>query len=186
MENEVFLKAVSFAAKAHDGQIRKDGKTPYISHSFRTSLVLSQIFSVTNASMLAAAILHDTIEDTDNDFDDIKDSFGEQVAVWVGLLSKDKRNPKPVREKVYLDQLRQAPDEVKLIKLADAYDNIIDSGTANSFTHSNKTLERSRKYVEAFGKTDNVELSRAISLVEALVATKSRDEKGGDSNERRR
>src|SRR6516165_2969152 len=93
------LAAISFAARAHQGQLRKDGRTPYASHVFRVCLIVRQIFGVDDTSVLMAAALHDTVEDTTTDYDDLKDEFGAEIAGWVADLSKDKRLPDAEREK---------------------------------------------------------------------------------------
>jgi guanosine-3',5'-bis(diphosphate) 3'-pyrophosphohydrolase len=113
------LEAISFAARAHQGQLRKDGRTPYASHVFRVCLIVRQIFGVDDASVLTAAVLHDTIEDTTTDYDELKDEFGAEVAGWVADLSKDKRLPDEEREKAYEAQLAKAAWQVKICKLAD-------------------------------------------------------------------
>ena len=61
---DLLLDAVSFAARAHQGQFRKDGRTPYASHPTRVCLVMRCVFGVEDPEVLAAAVLHDTIEDT--------------------------------------------------------------------------------------------------------------------------
>src|SRR5438309_10990310 len=95
------LEAIAFAARTHQGQIRKDGKTPYASHVFRVCLVLRHVFGVDDERALRAAVLHDTIEDTTTDFDDLQERYGAEVAGWVALLSKDKRLPDDQREAAY-------------------------------------------------------------------------------------
>src|SRR5207247_7086248 len=85
------LEAIAFAARAHRGQLRKDGQTPYASHVFRVCLILRDAFDVTDHRVLAAAVLHDTVEDTTTDFDDLAEDFDPEVAGWVAALSKDKR-----------------------------------------------------------------------------------------------
>src|SRR5437588_3817791 len=87
------LEAIAFAARAHRPQLRKDGQTPYVSHVFRVCLVARHLFGVEASEVLTAAVLHDTIEDTTTDRDDLAEQFGETVAGWVALLSKDKRLP---------------------------------------------------------------------------------------------
>jgi guanosine-3',5'-bis(diphosphate) 3'-pyrophosphohydrolase len=121
------LEAISFAARAHEGQLRKDGKTPYVSHVFRVCLILRHVFGLDDSEALTAAVLHDTIEDTKADFDDLAEKFGPEVAGWVATLSKDKRLPEPEREKAYVERLANASWQVKLCKLADILDNLIDS-----------------------------------------------------------
>jgi (p)ppGpp synthase/HD superfamily hydrolase len=121
------LAAVSFAARAHQGQLRKDGKTPYASHVFRVCLILRHVFGVDDPRAMRAAVLHDAVEDTNTDFDDLEAEFGKDVAEWVAVLSKDKRLPEPERERAYVEGLVRAPWQVKLCKLADVFDNLSDA-----------------------------------------------------------
>src|SRR5438105_15302357 len=120
------LEAVSFAARAHRGQLRKDGRTPYASHPFRVCLVLRHVFGIDDPAILTAAVLHDTIEDTTTDFDDIEERFGSEIAGWLALLSKDKRQQDEARQRDYCDHCRSAPWQVKICNLADIYDNLTD------------------------------------------------------------
>ena len=87
------FEAAAFAARAHRHQTRKDNQTPYVSHVFRVCLVVRHTFGFNDPKMLAAALLHDTIEDTATDCDDIIDRFGPDVARWVAALTKDMRLP---------------------------------------------------------------------------------------------
>src|SRR5947209_274805 len=82
LDDRLLLEAASFAARAHAGQLRKDGQTPYVSHVFRVCLVVRHLFGFDDGRMLAAALLHDTIEDTTTDFDDITRIFGTEIAEW--------------------------------------------------------------------------------------------------------
>src|SRR5713226_9468833 len=99
------LEAIAFASRAHQGQLRKDQRTPYASHVFRVCLIVRQVFGVEDAAVLTAAVLHDTVEDTTTDFDDLEKQFGAEIAGWVAALSKDKRLPDAEREKAYVTQL---------------------------------------------------------------------------------
>ncbi len=92
-KNVLLLRAISFAARKHDGQMRKDHQTPYVSHVFRVAMTVSQVFEIHDPEIIAAAVLHDTLEDTTADFDDLNQRFGKKIAGWVALLSKDKRMP---------------------------------------------------------------------------------------------
>ncbi|MCI0456064.1 MAG: HD domain-containing protein [Gemmataceae bacterium] len=120
------LRAISFAARAHHGQMRKDNRTPYVSHVYRVCMVLRDVFGVTDHRLLTAAVLHDTVEDTTTDFDDIEDHFGPDIARWVAALSKDKRQPFDERERDYCRVLEQAEWQVQVCKLADLFDNLLD------------------------------------------------------------
>src|ERR1700730_1290393 len=70
------LEAIAFAARAHRNQLRKDGETPYVSHVFRVCLIVRDRFGVADPQVLTAAVLHDTVEDTTTDFDDLEEIFG--------------------------------------------------------------------------------------------------------------
>src|SRR5262245_6072982 len=113
------LEAAAFAARAHQGQIRKDGRTPYISHPFRVCLVIRTVFGIDDPEVLTAALLHDTIEDTTTDYDDIIEHFGANVANWVKALTKDKRLEDDEREEIYVGALIAGGWQVHVLKLAD-------------------------------------------------------------------
>src|SRR5581483_11387251 len=92
------LEAASFAARAHKSQLRKDKETPYVAHVFRVCLIVRHVFGIDDPTALAAALLHDTIEDTTSDRDDLIEKFGNTAAEWAALLTKDKRLPDEERE----------------------------------------------------------------------------------------
>lgn len=168
-DNKHLLMAISFAARVHKNQYRNDNQTPYISHAFRVCMILRQVFQVDNEEVLAAAVLHDTIEDTNTDFDDIDSHFNRNIAQWVSLLSKDKRLLENEREIAYEEQIRSAPVEVKLIKLADIYDNMMDASTTFSKDLLKKSLMRSREHLEGMKKHDDERLLKALKIVDELV-----------------
>ena len=167
IKKQGLFDAIAFAARAHEGQLRKDGKTPYVSHVFRVAMTCSQVFGVKDEEVLTAAVLHDTIEDTTTDFDDIERHFGARVARWVALLSKDMRMPDPEREAAYMKQLEDAPLEVKLIKLADLHDNLCDSATAAGLTA--KTIQRTQAYLIALAKAPHPLLEGPFQIVHDLM-----------------
>ena len=124
--DDLVLKAASFAARAHQGQFRKDGTTPYVSHVFRVCLITRSVFNINDPKVLATALLHDTIEDTTTDYDDIAEAFGDDVARWVGALTKDMRLQDDAREAAYIKVLAESEWPVIICKLADIYDNTTD------------------------------------------------------------
>ncbi|MFI4855670.1 MAG: HD domain-containing protein [Phycisphaerales bacterium JB065] len=128
-DGPLWQKAASYAARAHEHQVRKDGKTPYFAHPCRVALTVSAVFGETDEQALAAALLHDVIEDGDTDFEDLADRFGEVVARIVAALSKDARLPEPEREAAYDAQLAKADWRARLIKLGDVHDNLSDLET---------------------------------------------------------
>jgi guanosine-3',5'-bis(diphosphate) 3'-pyrophosphohydrolase len=153
------LEAVSFAARAHDGQRRKDRQTPYASHPFRVCLIVRHVFGIADPAVLAAAVLHDTIEDTPTDFDDLAERFGTDVAGWAAMLSKDMRLPEADRERAYKEALARAPWQVKMCKLGDMYDNLLDSGHLSGDKRL-RTFRRCRGYLAALDAPDLPDAAR--------------------------
>jgi (p)ppGpp synthase/HD superfamily hydrolase len=162
------LEAIAFAARAHRHQLRKDNKTPYASHVFRVCLILRHVFGIDDTQVLQAAVLHDTIEDTTTDYDDLREHFGAEVAGWVALLSKDKRLPEDERERAYMAGLSAAPWQVKACKLADIYDNCVDSAHLTPQQRA-KTARRSLEYLMALDVALPPEMRQAWSRVNDLL-----------------
>src|SRR5262245_33391443 len=161
------LDAIAFAARAHDGQRRKDGRTPYVSHVFRVCLITRHLFGIDDPQVLLAAVLHDTIEDTTTDFDDLAERFGPQVARCVAALSKDKRQQDQARENEYCLTLSASPWQVRVCKLADIYDNLSDSGNQPA-EKRDRSLSRSRKYLDALKVGMPPEIEQPLAIVENL------------------
>ncbi|MEM7230908.1 MAG: HD domain-containing protein [Planctomycetota bacterium] len=165
---EPVLRAISFAARAHDGQRRKDGATPYAAHPCRVLFILRSVFGVEDADTLTAAALHDTIEDTTVDRDDVIEEFGERVASFVALLSKDKRLPEKEREDRYFEQLASAPIEVRLCKLGDTLDNLIDGASLKPSARA-KGVRTARRVLDVLGPDWPTEWIEVFRTVEAEV-----------------
>ncbi|HEY2784453.1 MAG TPA: HD domain-containing protein [Fimbriiglobus sp.] len=163
------LSAISFAARAHRHQIRKDGQTPYVAHVCRVAFVLRHLFGVDDVNVLTAAILHDTLEDTTTDFDDIASQFGTDVAGWVAALTKDGRLPETDREEAYGKALAAGGTAVCFCKLADVYDNLCDSPSMPVEKRA-KTLANARRYLAVFRPRLPAEARAAFALVEAKLA----------------
>ena len=163
------LEAVAFAARAHRGQLRKDQATPYHSHVFRVCLVLRHVFGVADVAVLTAAVLHDTIEDTTTDFDDLAEKFTPKIADWVKALSKDKRLPHDEREKKYCKVLAKADWQVQVCKLADIYDNLLDRNTLPEAQRS-RGIENARRYLGALRSNLKKQARAAWQQVAALLA----------------
>jgi guanosine-3',5'-bis(diphosphate) 3'-pyrophosphohydrolase len=123
---ELLLRAAGFAARKHHGQVRADAATPYFAHVARVTLILSHVFHVEDEEILTAALLHDTIEDTATDYDEIAVVFGDRIADYVVQLTKNVMLPKLLREEDYQARLTIAPEPVMIAKMADLYDNLSD------------------------------------------------------------
>jgi guanosine-3',5'-bis(diphosphate) 3'-pyrophosphohydrolase len=174
------LDAVAFAARAHRHQLRKDAETPYASHVFRVCLVLRHVFGVADPEVLTAAVLHDTVEDTNTDFDDLSERFGPRVAGWVAALSKDKRAEYEEREAAYCRALAAADWQVQVCKCADLFDNLLDLEYLPPDQRPD-ALRRKRRYHDALCSNLKEQargpweiVARLFDEVEAKVAGQAR------------
>jgi guanosine-3',5'-bis(diphosphate) 3'-pyrophosphohydrolase len=159
-----WLDAIALAARAHHGQLRKDRRTPYVSHVFRVAMIARDLFGCDDPRLLTAAVLHDVIEDTTTDYDDIAEAFGADVAGWVAALTKNKSLPHDEREAVYAQVLTAAPWQVQVCKLADILDNLTDSQHLSP-AGQQKTLANARRYLAAIQAGLKDEVGRAWQLV---------------------
>lgn len=139
---QTMLRAASFAARKHRGQTRADNQTPYFSHVARVTLILSHVFGVEDEDVLIAALLHDTLEDTATDYDEIEAAFGQRVATYVVLLTKNVMLPKKAREEDYAKRLGSAPEPVMIAKMADLYDNLSDRVHSPKLRKTSATAEK--------------------------------------------
>ena len=124
MKNKLNLSK-QFAIKQHKGQYRKNNKTPYWYH-LRDVVSNLEMMGIKDESMLCAGWLHDSIEDTSFDFDDVSKIFGKKIAQIVSDLTKETRLPKIQQEKNYLQQLSNSSWQAKVVKFADILANISD------------------------------------------------------------
>lgn len=126
-----FLQALSFAAYKHRHQRRKDAaKTPYINHPIAVANILLNEADITDEAVLIAALLHDTVEDTDTTFDEIEQYFGRVIRNIVDEVSDDKSLPKAARKQAQIDHAAGLSDRAKLVKLADKIANLRDTRTS--------------------------------------------------------
>jgi (p)ppGpp synthase/HD superfamily hydrolase len=167
-------EAVSFAARAHRTQQRKDGETPYFAHPVRVFTIVACVFGVRDPEVLATALLHDTIEDTTVDRDELIDQFGPRVAQYVALLSKDKREPESDRERRYFQTLAKAPIEVQLCKLADACDNLIDSRQLSPAGRE-KALAKARQVLDVLEPDFPAQWSHALEFLREQISRRTLD-----------
>jgi (p)ppGpp synthase/HD superfamily hydrolase len=118
-------EAADFAARRHSGQQRKgSGHEPYVNHLAEVANLLSMATNGTDAELVAAGWLHDTIEDTATTREQLAQQFGERVAALVVEVTDDMSLPKQERrEKQIVDAPRKSPG-AKLIKIADKISNI--------------------------------------------------------------
>jgi guanosine-3',5'-bis(diphosphate) 3'-pyrophosphohydrolase len=122
----LLFKALAFSAEKHTKQRRKDiDKTPYINHPISLANILAQRW-VIDENVLCAAILHDTIEDTETTVEELQEHFGEKITSIVLEVTDDKSLEKSVRKQKQVEHAASISHEAKLVKLADKIANITD------------------------------------------------------------
>lgn len=116
-------KAMKYAIKSHEGQFRKGGYAPMVSHPIRVADTLKRFgFSV---ETVIAGFLHDVVEDTDVTLDDIEKEFGAEVRRIVAGNTEDKTKTWLERKQHTIDWIRTAPLEVRALIVADKLDNLM-------------------------------------------------------------
>lgn len=125
---DLLEKSIAFALHAHEGQVRKKSGTPFILHPMEAVTIASTLTD--DREVLAAVMLHDTVEDTDVTLDDIRREFGERVAL---LVRGETENEYPeltreeswkIRKEESLQRLRaNADDSVKIMWISDKLSN---------------------------------------------------------------
>ncbi|MBQ6609299.1 MAG: bifunctional (p)ppGpp synthetase/guanosine-3',5'-bis(diphosphate) 3'-pyrophosphohydrolase [Oscillospiraceae bacterium] len=123
-------KAVLFATRAHAGQVRKGSEKPYILHPMEVMAIVTKFTD--DEDVIAAAVLHDTVEDTSITLERLEKEFGPRVAALVASVTEDKKKNLPA-ESTWLERKREAilhletaSHETKLLCLADKYSNLRD------------------------------------------------------------
>lgn len=122
-----FLTALEFAAHKHRDQRRKSSeKIPYINHPIAVARLLAEVGGVRDDDVLIAALLHDTIEDTETTPDEITAAFGPAVCKLVLEVTDDKDLPKARRKELQIEHGPSLSPGAALIKLADKISNVGD------------------------------------------------------------
>lgn len=142
---DLYIKAYRFAADKHIGQLVPGTDWSYLAH---LSMVTMEVMSALNHESrmdgnlaIQAAILHDTIEDTDTTYEELKSEFGQHVADGVLSLTKDISVEKQNQMKDSLKRIKLQPKEIWMVKMADRITNLQPPP-------SYWTAEKKRKYME--------------------------------------
>ncbi len=143
---DLILRAVAFAAHKHRDQRRKDKEaSPYINHPIELAHVLWDEGEVRDPMVIAAALLHDTLEDTETSWQELRGEFGEEIADIVLEVTDTKWIRKEVRKRLQVAKAKHSSTQARLVKLADKICNVRDLGTR---APEGWSLERKRQYYD--------------------------------------
>jgi guanosine-3',5'-bis(diphosphate) 3'-pyrophosphohydrolase len=146
----LIIKAANFAALKHRNQRRKDADaSPYINHPLALANVLTNEAGITDPIVICAALLHDTIEDTETTFAELQTEFGKTIALVVLEVTDDKALPKAERKRLQIVHAGTASRRARLVKLADKICNVRD---LTASPPSSWKLRRKRKYFDWSGE----------------------------------
>ena len=135
-------KAIQFAVNAHEGARRKGTNVPYILHPLEVAAICGQLTK--DEDVIAAAVLHDVIEDTSFTEDDLRKQFGDRITDYVMGNSENKRRELPAREtwlirkQETLAHLNSASVEIKTIAFSDKLSNL--RSTVIDYTNMGESL----------------------------------------------
>ncbi len=140
------LQALRFAADKHRDQRRKGAAaSPYINHPIEVATVLAEIGGIKDIDVLRAAVLHDTIEDTDTTGAELESLFGARVRSLVEEVTDDKKLPKAVRKQLQIDHAPHMTSGGTAVKFADKICNVADIGDS---APKGWTIERQLVYLD--------------------------------------
>jgi GTP diphosphokinase / guanosine-3',5'-bis(diphosphate) 3'-diphosphatase len=127
LDPNLLMKALSFAANKHRNQFRKGSvPIPYINHPIAVADLIVRTGKIHDEATLAAALLHDTVEDTDTTLDDLEAEFGSEISKLVAELTDDKKLPKEERKRLQIEHAPSLSPRARIVKLADKTCNLRD------------------------------------------------------------
>jgi guanosine-3',5'-bis(diphosphate) 3'-pyrophosphohydrolase len=143
---KILLQALAFAAEKHRIQRRKDASaSPYINHPIALANVLLNEGGVEDEHVLVAALLHDTLEDTETTAQELVQLFGKEIADLVLEVTDDKALPKAERKRLQIEHAPHISRQAKLVKLADKICNLRDITTC---APADWSMARKQEYFE--------------------------------------
>lgn len=197
IEMPLLQKAMEFAAGKHEGQVRKGTTIPYFTHVMEAMEIVSRMTE--DEEVRAAAVLHDTLEDTDTSYEELEQAFGKRVADLVNAESEDKRKDRPEAE-TWMDRkqetiahLEEADTDILMIALGDKLSNIramtrdyerIGEELWKKFNNKNPILQGMYYGLIAnvFGGNDFIRNTPEYKEYITLCAGLFSDERDGDGN----
>jgi guanosine-3',5'-bis(diphosphate) 3'-pyrophosphohydrolase len=146
LDIEKVFDAIIFAAQKHKGQVRKgEPDSPYITHPLSVAKTIFAIGGITDTDIIIAAILHDTIEDTDTSSTEIRDNFGKKILALVLEVTDDKSFERIVRKRLQVAHAPHLSPSARILKFGDKIANCHD------ILHTPPKgwpLERLRNYIQ--------------------------------------
>jgi guanosine-3',5'-bis(diphosphate) 3'-pyrophosphohydrolase len=141
-----FLEALEFAASRHRHQRRKgDAGAPYVNHLIEVARLLAVVGGFEDPITLVAAVLHDTLEDTDTTAEELERRFGPEVRSVVAEVSDDPALPKVERKRLQIERAPALSEPAKRIRIADKTSNVREIAYAPPAGWS---LPRRREYLD--------------------------------------
>jgi guanosine-3',5'-bis(diphosphate) 3'-pyrophosphohydrolase len=140
------ISSIAFAADKHRDQRRKDASaSPYINHPIALANVLANEAGIDDERVLIAAVLHDTIEDTDTTEQELVRLFGQEISDIVIEVTDDKTLSKAERKRLQIEHAPHISRRAKLVKLADKICNLRDIASSPP---TNWSVERKAEYFD--------------------------------------
>ncbi|NQY92158.1 MAG: HD domain-containing protein [Deltaproteobacteria bacterium] len=163
--SNLVLEAAYFAARKHRDQKRKGvDASPYINHPLEVASLLARVGGVDDQETLAAALLHDTLEDTETTVAELVELFGKGVSGMVEEVTDDKKLPKEERKEEQLKRASTLSPGAALVKLGDKISNVRD---VTEHPPEDWDAERRLKYVDwASGVVGNLPVGTNAALEE--------------------
>lgn len=159
-QTNAVLYALNVAAIAHKNQKRKGlDKEPYVNHLIEVAFLITDVAKVESIEVIQSAILHDILEDTHVTQEALSNQFDSKVVSIVSALSDDKSLSLIARRQHQIEHLKNAPREVKLIKLADICSNIVS-------IPENWDSVRIKSYIDWIDQVASLCLDSSVELAE--------------------
>jgi guanosine-3',5'-bis(diphosphate) 3'-pyrophosphohydrolase len=183
----MFLRALQFAARHHADQRRKGGShAPYINHPINVTMELWHTGQVRDTVTLVAALLHDTIEDTEATPEEIRQLFGEEVLSVVLEVTDDKNLPKPERKRLQVVNAPNKSPRARQIKLADKINNVFeiahDPPNEWSLTRRREYMDWTKQVIDGLRGQNPALETRFDAVLAEAHALLDADEKKVDQN----
>jgi len=161
----LFIRALEFASRKHSTQRRKDpAASPYINHPIALVSILAVEAGIRDPEVLCAALLHDTVEDTQTTPEELEQHFGAKIAGIVCEVTDDKNLEKQDRKRLQIEHAHALSPAAGLVKLADKTANLRDVAECPP---PNWTLKRRQEYF-AWAKAVVDQIQNVPPVLQAL------------------